>query len=70
MSMLTAKAQLTKATKTLILHWDNANEHWDDPVSRKIEEQHINPLLDSIRTAIGAMETMGETISHSQSDCS
>ena len=47
MSMLTAKAQLTKATKTLILHWDNANEHWNDPVSRKIEEQHINPLLDT-----------------------
>ena len=70
MSMLTAKAQLMKATKTLTLHWNNANEHWNDPVSRKIEEQHINPLLDSVRTAIGAMETMGEAIAHSQSDCS
>ena len=54
MSMTTAKAQLTKATKLLMLKWENANEHWDDPVSRAIEKKHLDPLRDSVRAAIGA----------------
>ena len=70
MSTQTAKSQLMKATKTLLLHWDQATEYWDDPVSRKIESKHINPLRDSIKTAIGSMEIMGEAIAKAQSECS
>ena len=47
MSMQTAAAQLTKTTKVLHYQWDRASEHWDDPVSRRIEEQHIKPLLEN-----------------------
>ena len=70
MSTQTAKSQLMKATKALLLHWNQANEHWDDPVSRKIESKHIEPLLDSVKSAIGAMELIGETIAKAQNDCS
>ena len=69
MSTQTAKSQLMKATKALLLHWDHATEYWDDPVSRKIEKKHIDPLRDAVKTAIGAMETMGETIARAQNDC-
>jgi len=69
MSTQTAKSQLMKATKALLLHWDQATEYWDDPVSRKIETKHIDPLRDAVKTAIGAMETMGETIARAQNDC-
>jgi len=70
MSMTTAKAQLTKATKLLMLKWENANEHWDDPVSRAIEKKHLDPLRNSVRAAIGAMDTMGEILQHVKQDCS
>ena len=70
MSMTTAKAQLTKATKLLMLKWENANEHWDDPISTAIEKKHLDPLRDSVRSAIGAMDTMGEIIQHAKQDCS
>ena len=70
MSMATAKAQLTKATKVLILKWENANEHWYDPVSNAIEKKHLDPLRDSVRAAIGAMDTMGEVLQHAKQDCS
>ena len=69
MSMPTATAQLTKATKALIYHWELANDQWDDPISRRIEETYINPLLDAINTAVGAMDSMGEAIAKAQSDC-
>ena len=70
MSMPTATAQLTKATKTLLYHWDVANEHWNDPVSRRLEDKHIEPLLLAVRSAIGAMDSMGETIAKAQNECS
>ena len=69
MSMPTATAQLTKATKTLMYRWSQVNEHWDDPVSKHIEEKHLNPLLDAVNAAVGAMESMGEAIAKSRSDC-
>ena len=59
-----------KATKALMYQWNQATEHWDDPVSRKIESNHLNPLLDSIKTAIGAMELMGEAMAKADSECS
>ena len=70
MSMQTAAAQLVKTTKVLHYQWDRANEHWDDPVSRRIEEQHIKPLLEMVHSAIGAMETMSEAINRSRYECS
>ena len=70
MSTHAATAQLMKATKALLYQWDQANEHWDDPVSRRIETKHINPLRDAIKTAVGAMETMGESIARAESECS
>ena len=70
MSMQTATAQLTKATKALMYQWNETIEQWDDPVSRRIEEQYINPLLDAVNSAIGAMETMSESVVQSQHDCS
>ncbi len=69
MSTQTAKSQLMKATKALLLHWDQATEHWDDPVSRKIEIKHIEPLRDAVKAAVGGMETMGETIARAQNEC-
>ena len=70
MSMQTATAQLTKATKALMYQWNQTTEQWDDPVSKRIEEKHINPLLDAVNSAIGAMESMGESVVRSQSECS
>ncbi len=68
--MVTAKAQLTKATKNLLLKWDDANEHWDDPVSRAMEKKHTDPLRASVRSAIAAMDNMGELLARAEQECS
>ncbi len=70
MSMQTAAAQLTKTTKVLNYHWNVASEHWNDPVSRRIEEKHIQPLLEMVHSSIGAMETMSEAINRAKHECS
>jgi len=68
--MQTATAQLTKATKALMYQWNVTTEQWDDPVSNRIEEKHIQPLLDAVNSAVGAMESMGETVTKAHVDCS
>ncbi len=45
-------------------------DHWDDPVSNRIEEKHLEPLLDAVKVAICAMETMGESVVRSRNECS
>ena len=68
--MATAKAQMTKATKKLLLRWDDANTQWNDPVSRSMEKKHIEPLQSSVRAAIAAMDTMGELLARAEQECS
>jgi hypothetical protein len=68
--MVTAKAQISKATKILILKWNDASEHWDDPVSRAMEKKHIDPLRASVRSAIAAMDNMGELLTRAEQECS
>ena len=70
MSMQTAKAQLTKATKKLNIRWNEVLEHWDDPVSRSMESKHIDPLQKAVTSTIGAMENMAEMIARAKSECS
>jgi hypothetical protein len=67
--MATAKAQLAKATKNLLLKWDNTTEHWNDPVSRSMEKQYIEPLRDSVRSSIAAMDSIGEVIDKAEQGC-
>ena len=50
--------------------WNQTTEQWDDPVSKRLEEKHIEPLLQAVRSAIGAMDSMGETIAKAQNECS
>ena len=68
--MVTAKAQISKATKILVLKWNDASEHWDDPVSRAMEKKHIDPLRTSVRSAIAAMDSMGELLTRAEQECS
>ena len=68
--MATAKAQLTKATKKLLIRWEEATDHWDDSVSESIEKKQLEPLRSSVRAAISAMDTMGEVLARAEQDCS
>ncbi|MDP7005187.1 MAG: hypothetical protein QF718_03140 [Phycisphaerales bacterium] len=54
----------------MMQHWDQANEYWNDPVSKRIENKHIEPLVTSVNMAIGAMEAISEVIIRANNDCS
>ncbi|MFO0784062.1 MAG: hypothetical protein U0636_10310 [Phycisphaerales bacterium] len=69
MSIPGARAKLKDSYRALMLAWAQAAEHWDDPVSRALQERHLEPLETTIRSALNAMDTMNETLERLRRDC-
>lgn len=69
MSMTSARSNLLGAMKELTVRWDRIKEQWDDPVSRDIEKDFIEPLEPRIRSTASAMNQMGETLMTAIREC-
>lgn len=70
MGVYTAGTQLTKAAKQLEERWREAQMAWDDPVSRRFEEQYLQPLYADLKTALSAMGQMAALLERIRRDCS
>lgn len=70
MSLHSSRANLMGAMKELNLRWERAHETWDDPVSREIYENYIEPLEPKVRLAITAMEQMSQVLATAVRECS
>jgi hypothetical protein len=69
MSLSAAQTGLTTAYKDLLRRWERITEHWDDPVSREIEETFINELEPRIHMAANAMAKMTEVMHAADREC-
>lgn len=69
MSMFESIGQLSKAMKLLLMRWEQTQAAWDDPVSRRFEEQFLLPLQTDLRNAAGAMSEMSALLQQIQQDC-
>jgi hypothetical protein len=61
--------RLQHALKHVREQWDNAQETWDDPVSREFEKLHIVPLEQTTKNAIIGMEKISEVLGKIRSQC-
>ena len=69
MSLGVGQVQLQEAYKELRLRWANAHEQWDDAMSRDFEQQHVAPLERQVRSAVSAMEQLGELVWQARREC-
>lgn len=69
MSLNSARATLIDATKKLNSRWSRIKDQWDDPSSRRIEEQFIVPLEPTVRGVVSAMNGMSEKINAAEREC-
>ncbi|MFM8641943.1 MAG: hypothetical protein ACKORL_10395 [Phycisphaerales bacterium] len=69
MSVAGARAKIKDAQRTLLVAWQQARQSWDDPVSQSIERHHLDRLDTCIRTALGAMDSINETLERVRRDC-
>ena len=69
MSLSTSRAKMLGAMKDLSLRWDRCREEWNDEASRNIEERILLPLEPRLRSAVTAMEKMGQILIRARHDC-
>lgn len=70
MSVPSARAKLKDSHRMLLLAWEQATEHWNDPVSEAFYRQHLEPLEQTLRGALNAMDAAHEVLQRVQRECS
>jgi hypothetical protein len=55
--------------KDLLVRWERAKAKWDDPQSRKLEEDFIAPLKPKIRATLTALERVGAITAQARREC-
>ena len=69
MSVATAKVKLTTANRDLRIKWAEATQKWNDPASRAIEKNHLEPFEARLRSAINALDTMQDVLRIMHREC-
>lgn len=69
MSLTVGKTKLVQSLKDLMLRWEKTKANWDDPMSADLERTVLEPLEPKVRSAVTAMEKMGEMLARAKRDC-
>lgn len=56
--------------KNLSLRWDDVKQQWNDPVSRRFEEQYIAPLAPQVHTTAKAIDRLNQVLQKAYLECS
>lgn len=61
--------RIRRALEHLELAWAEASDEWHDEASRAFQEQHLEPLLPVVKTALDAIGRMDLLLREAQRDC-
>ncbi|MFN9718480.1 MAG: hypothetical protein ACK58L_07295 [Planctomycetota bacterium] len=62
-------ARLEDALKQLQMSWRETREHWNDPISQKVEDEYLVPLQGQIRSMLDAVGKMSLLMRKAEQDC-
>lgn len=65
----TSESQLRGALQDLQRAWNEVSESWNDEISRKFSEEHLDPLLPTSKMALDAVARMRELLNRMQLEC-
>ena len=69
MNLTGNKAQLSGATKELLLRWSETKNHWHDGKSREFEERYMNELMARVENAATLIDKLEEVLQKVHKDC-
>ncbi len=69
MSVASGRAKISQSARNLRAAWQRAAESWDDPVSRSIEQQHLEAIDRAVGSALRAMDAINEVLERVRRDC-
>ena len=65
----TSAAHLRDAMEDLQIAWQDTNESWQDGVSQKFCETHLEPLGPAVKQALDAILRMQQLVNQIQREC-
>ena len=65
----TGASRIRKALEVLEQTWAEASDDWNDAVSHRFCEQHLEPILPEVKTALDAIGRMHLLLDEAKRDC-
>jgi hypothetical protein len=62
-------ARLEDSLRQLEMAWTATREHWNDPISQKVEDEYLVPLHGQIRSLLDAVGKMAHIMRKAEQDC-
>ena len=62
-------ARLEDALKQLEMAWMATKEHWNDPISQKVEDDYLVPLHGQVRSMLDAISKMAVIMRKAEQEC-
>ncbi len=62
-------AKIRYAMEKLQLVWADTADEWDDQVSRRFAENHLDPIAPSLKNALDAVSRMERLIEQAEREC-
>ena len=69
MSLLGGSARMNNARKDLVVAWEQTRQRWNDPNSRRLEKQYLQPWDRDARQAARAMTELSVLVQKLRRDC-
>jgi hypothetical protein len=67
--LYTGAGRIYDAMEHLQIVWQEISEQWNDSVSRRFREQHLDPMLPDVKLALDSIGRLNALMDEVQRDC-
>jgi hypothetical protein len=67
--LATGAARIRHALENVETVWSESSQSWNDAVSRRFREQHLDPVIPRLKLALDAIARMGLLVNEVERDC-
>jgi len=67
--LATGAGRIRHALENMEVVWNEISDQWDDSVSRRFREQHLEPMVPRLKLALDAISRMSLLIDEVERDC-
>jgi hypothetical protein len=67
--LATGAARIRHAMENVDIAWNQASDDWNDTVSRRFREHHLDPLVPRLKLALDAISRMALLLDEVERDC-
>jgi hypothetical protein len=67
--LATGASRIRHSLENLETVWNEISDQWDDAVSRRFQEHHLQPMVPRVKLALDAISRMSLLIDEVERDC-